>query len=327
MRANLLSQSSLVRSLVPGVDPVVSPADPLMGDWWADRSRGDFNRESTLATAGAIKRYARNPPHHKVELGRWLLTPEGQGVRLKQFTGSGADSPDSAAVEFFSTWDGRPWADPNGPAFVGQLVQHWRLAPNVVLRLVLNNFAPAERLEWGIYAASPDGRMLAVTSWGCQAPEHGDLLMFNKQGIAAVAESRPHPASTRAGETSVARPAAALLNSPLLGVWIAADRGSASDNRGDGAAVHVIPTELRFRREGEGVREDQLGALEAITPLVSSWLVDPHLVVRRAIQSGRPLWTVFVISQDGARMVLTSWEEQTPEDQHSRAYSKQNAGL
>src|SRR6202035_3022290 len=119
MSANRQSQTTLVKSPVSGMDPAVSPSDPVMGVWWADRSKGYQHRSASTGARTSIKRYGACAPHGQGEFGKWVFTPEGQGVRLQHFTGNGPDSPEAARVDFFSTWDGRPWADPYGPAFLG----------------------------------------------------------------------------------------------------------------------------------------------------------------------------------------------------------------
>ncbi len=162
----------------PGVNPAVSPQDPIMGTWRADPSRSRCAESDGTAER---KRYGARPPKNG-ELRQWRFMPEGQGVRLQHFTDRDTDAAGPALVDFFSTWDGRPWADPHGPAFLGELVQHWYVDPRLIIRLVLDNVAPPERLEWSAYAVSADGRTLAVTSWGHVSPEVRALHAFDRHG-------------------------------------------------------------------------------------------------------------------------------------------------
>jgi hypothetical protein len=324
------------------VDPAVSPADPVMGVWWADRSKGYLDR----GAAAPIKRYGACAPYRKGELGKWVFAPEGQGVRLQHFTGSGPDSPNAALIDFFSTWDGRPWADPHGPAFPGQLVQHWRLDPCLVVRLVLDNVAPAERLEWSAYAISTDGRTLAVTSWDPATPERHDLLVFNKQGGPDFEKSRTgSPAPTGAEP-----PAGVLPTDPILGVWTADTREPPLRAEQDVALPRTAGRKLRFEQEGDGVREEHFAGAAVTTPVtsffyrfdgseyprpdtpamteqVTSWKIDPYMIIRRlGTKNRRSNWSLYAITADGSKMVVTSWDEGTSYDQHVQVFRKEIGG-
>lgn len=346
MCANRPSQLTLVKSPVPGMYPTVSPADPVMGVWWADRSKGYLDRSA----ATSIKRYGACAPHRKGEFGKWVFTPEGQGVRLQHFTGNGPDSPDAALIDFFSTWDGRPWADPYGPAFLGQLVQHWRLDPCLTVRLVLDNVAPAERLEWTTYAISTDGRTLAVTSWDHATPERHDLLVFNKHGGQGIEDSRSDSGSPAPRTTAAEPPASVLPTDPILGVWIADAKESSLRAEQDVALPGTAGRKLRFEREGDGVREEHFGGAAVTTPVtsffyrfdgseyprpgtpamteqVTSWKIDPYMVIRRVgTKNRRSNWSIYAIAVDGSRMVVTSWDEGTSYDQHIQVFRKKIGG-
>jgi len=334
---------TLVKSPVPGVDPLVSSADPVMGVWWADRSRGYLDRDA----ATSIKRYGTSAPHRKGELGKWVFTPEGQGVRLQHFTGSGSDSPAAALIDFFSTWEGRPWADPHGPAFLGQLVQHWRLDPCLIVRLVLDNVAPAERLEWTTYAIATDGSTLAVTSWDHATPGRHDLLVFNKQVGQGVEDSGAGVGGPVLRTTAADPPASVLPTDPILGVWIADATDSSPRARQDVALPGTAGRKLRFEAAGDGVREEHIAGAEvatsvtsffhrfdgseyprsdtaAMTERVASWKIDPYLMIRRiGTQDRRSTWSLYAIAVDGSSMAVTSWDERTPYDQHIQVFRKE----
>jgi hypothetical protein len=337
---------TLVESPVPGVDPAISAADPVMGVWWADRSKGYLDR----GVATPIQRYGMRAPHDKGELGKWVFTPEGRGVRLQHFTGNGPDSPDAALIDFFSTWDGRPWADPHGPAFPGQLVQHWRLDPCMVVRLVLDNVAPAERLEWTTYAISTDRSTLAVTSWDHATPGRHDLLVFNKHGGRDPGDSGSSLGSPAPRTTAAEPPASVLPTDPILGVWIAAAREPPLRAEQVVTLPGIAGRKLRFEREADGVREEHFGGAAATTPVtsfvyrfdgseyprpdtpamterVTSWKIDPYMVIRRlGTKNRRSNWSIYAIAVDGSSMVVTSWDEGTPYDQHIRVFTRQIGG-
>jgi len=340
MSVNGKAQLTLIASPVPGVDPVVSSADPVIGVWWADRSKGSLE-----GATPPIKRYGACAPRRD-ELGKWVFTPEGQGVRLQHFTGNGPDSPDAALIDFFSTWDGRPWADPNGPAFLGQLVQHWRLSARMVVRLVLDNVVPAERLEWTTYAISTDGRTLAVTSWNNAAPERHDLLVFEKQGDRGADDS-----DFVGSRSAAAEPAAKMLaTEPILGVWIADAQEPPPLADPEVALLGSSIRRLRFEREGDGLREEDFGDTAATPPIASifhrfdgamhsgrdapatteqatSWKIDPCMLIRRVgTESQRSIWTTYAIATTGSSMVMTSWDEATPSDQRVQVFRKDSEG-
>jgi len=350
MRANRQSQVTLVNSPVSGVDPAVSPSDPIMGEWWADRSKGYLDRSAATGTQTSIKRYGVCAPHGKGDLGKWVFAPEGQGVRLQQFAGSGPDSPDAALIDFFSTWDGRPWADPYGPAFLGQLVQHWRLDPRMIVRLVVDNVAPAERLEWMTYTVSTDGRTLAVTSWDHATPELHDLMVFNKQAGEGSEDSRSGLGSPARRATVAEPPASVLPTDPILGVWIT-DAKESSLRAAQGVALaETAGRKLRFEREGDGIREERFGRDAITTPVSSffyrfdgseypgpgtpttteqltSWKIDPYMVIRRvATKNRRSNWSMYALAVDGSRMVVTSWDEETTHDRHMQVFRRDIGG-
>jgi hypothetical protein len=306
MYANEPLRLTLVKSPVPGVDAVVSPADPVMGEWRADRSKGYLDQTAAATTTALIKRYGTRAQHGKGELGKWMFTPEGQGVRLQYFVDTGPDSSESALADFFSTWDGRPWADPYGPAFVGQLVQHWRLDRCMIVRLVLDNVTPAERLEWMTYAISTDGRTLAATSWDHAIPERHDLLVFNKHD-----GDSHYPSESRASRVIVVEPSASMLETdPILGDWVAATQEGGHR-----------PEQASFFHRFNGSEHPE--AAPSITEYLTSWKIDPCIIVRRVrTRNQRSYWSIYALTEDGSKMVVTSWDEAAPYDRHIQAFGR-----
>ena len=164
---------------VAGCDPVIAVDDPILGLW---RLTGQGGHD--VKASRAARRYGARAPA-LAELVAWQFALEGQGVRSRCFV-AGDDAADAskAAVSCFATLDGRPWADPYGPAFLGQLVQQWRLDPHLIVRLVLDNVAPLERQTWSLFAVAADGATLTVTSWNEADPRDRTLLTLERQGTA-----------------------------------------------------------------------------------------------------------------------------------------------
>jgi hypothetical protein len=260
---------------------------------------------------------------------------------LQYFVDTGPDSSESALADFFSTWDGRPWADPYGPAFVGQLVQHWRLDRCMIVRLVLDNVTPAERLEWMTYAISTDGRTLAATSWDHAIPERHDLLVFNKHD-----GDSHYPSESRASRVIVVEPSASMLETdPILGDWVAATQEGGHRPEQDLVLPGTGVCNLRFELERDGVREKYFGKVGDTTPIASffhrfngsehpeaapsiteyltSWKIDPCIIVRRVrTRNQRSYWSIYALTEDGSKMVVTSWDEAAPYDRHIQAFGR-----
>ena len=302
--------SGLVTAPVSGVDPRVNPDDPMMGTWLADLGRSRLERVRSVA---APMRYGALPPMRRT-LGRWRFTPEGQGVRLQQFADRDLESPDAASIDFFSTWDGRPWADPQGPAYLGELVQHWRLDTRVVVRLVLDNVAPPERREWMICTASTNGTLLAVMAWRDAEPAAQDLCVFIRHGIANVLRGGscgrwPQTSSTDniAGRLFSGRWHEEVEN-PLdlqSEVHFAPEAGGLTERRFVDPRAPAVAL-IHHRSDGQPHKD----AEDATT---TSWWIDPHLLVRKTIiESERTSWNVYAVANDRTTMVITSWDETNP---------------
>ena len=305
---------------VSGVDPCVNPDDPMMGIWLMDLGRSRPERARGVATP---MRYGAIPPIRST-LGRWQFTPEGQGVRLQQFADRDPESLDAASIDFFSTWDGRPWADPQGPAFLGELVQHMRLDARLVVRLVLDNVAPPERREWMICATSTNGTLLAVTAWHSAEPAARNLYVFKKHGIANV----PRGGSCdRWAQTSGADH---VVWSLFSGRWheevqnpldlqsevrFALEAGWLTERHFVDPLAPAVAL-IRHRLDGETHQD-----VEDAT--ATSWWIDPHLLVRKTIiNSERTTWSVYAVANDRATMVITKWDEANPAAQDITRLSK-----
>ena len=312
--------SGLVTAPVSGIDPCVNPDDPMMGTWLADLGRSRPERARSVATP---MRYGALPPMRRT-LGRWRFTPEGQGVRLQQFADMDPESADAASIDFFSTWDGRPWADPQGPAYLGELVQHWRLDARLVVRLVLDNVAPPERREWMICAVSTTGTLLAVTAWRNAEPAARDLCVFKRHGIADVLRGG---SCGRSAQTSGTDDIAGRLFSgrwheepenPLdlqSEVHFALEAGELTERRFVDPRAPAVAL-INHRSDGQPHQDVE----DATT---TSWWIDPHLLVRKKIiESERTTWSVYAVANDQTKMVITGWDETNPAAQAITRLSK-----
>src|SRR5882762_2411743 len=139
----------------------------------------------------------------------------------------------------------------------------------MIVRLVLDNVVPAERLEWMTYAISTDGRTLAATSWDHATPERHDLLVFNKHGGQGLEDSRSGFNSPAPRTTAAEPPASVLPTDPILGVWITDAKESSLRAEQDLALPGTVGRKLRFEREGTGIREEHFAGAEVTTPVTS----------------------------------------------------------
>lgn len=277
---------TLVRSLVASTEPIPSADEPLLGEWLETDKAADTQR--------------------------WVWTAEGEGVRHQQFAGVSAEGP---MVECYATWDGRPWADPDGPALIGQLVQTWRVAPGLIIRLVLDNVAPPERLRWETFAVSADGETLATAAWPVDAPDRRQVRRFTKSGKATPREPRP-------ARTSVPSPAVAG-DEPLIGSWTADDEASKGrTTRATGEfRLGSSGIERRFQPTGDGLSHSE-GEPSGTT----FWRIDPRLYVQRVERADAgTMWAIHALSGDGKTLTTISWADDEPADAMVKTFTKSPA--
>jgi hypothetical protein len=87
------------------------------------------------------------------------------------------DAAPTAARSYFFRSDGKEYPDPYGPGR-GEIANHWRPSPYVMVRLVKTNGKPT---EWVTYAVSSDGNVLTTTEWDPATPEKHMIQVYDRQ--------------------------------------------------------------------------------------------------------------------------------------------------
>jgi hypothetical protein len=132
--------------------------DPIFGTWKMDLSKSVNNR------AGDHEPY---PVVHTR-----ILAPDGDGLRNTLIT----DPAKPPAYSYSAKLDGREYPDPL-PRGEKKTLTHWRLGPDMIVRLEKANGKPA---EWAIYTVSSDGNVFTSTSWAPEHPELQDVQVFTR---------------------------------------------------------------------------------------------------------------------------------------------------
>jgi hypothetical protein len=126
---------------------------PIFGTWKMDQAKSVNNRGGD---------HASYPTQHKR-----ILTPEGDGLRNSLY-----NNPTSApSYSYSAKFDGKDHPDPRTPG------AHWRLAPDLIVRLQKTN---GKASEWVIYTVSSDGKVFTSVSWVPTNPELQDLQVFTR---------------------------------------------------------------------------------------------------------------------------------------------------
>ena len=133
-------------------------ADPIFGTWKMDQTKSVNNRGGD---------HAAYPTQHMR-----ILAPESGGLR-NTLVNSPASSP---AYSYSGKFDGKNHPDPRFPD-KDQTLAHWRLAPDLIVRLQKTNGKPS---EWVIYTVSSDGKVFTSISWVPTNPELQDLQVFTR---------------------------------------------------------------------------------------------------------------------------------------------------
>jgi hypothetical protein len=134
------------------------PADPIFGRWMMDQTKSVNNRRGDHATY---------PTQHMR-----ILMQEGDGLRNTL-----ANSPTSSPEYSYSAkFDGKDHPDPRTPG-KDQKLTHWRLAPDLIVRLQKTN---GKASEWVIYTVSSDGKVFTSVSWEPSHPELQDVQVFTR---------------------------------------------------------------------------------------------------------------------------------------------------
>jgi hypothetical protein len=133
-------------------------ADPIFGTWKMNQTKSVNNRGGN---------HALYPTQHTR-----ILAPEAGGLRNTL-----AYTPTSSPVYSYSAkFDGKDHADPRTPG-KDQTLAHWRLAPDLIVRLQKTNGEPS---EWVIYTVSSDGSVFTSISWVPSNPDLQDLQVFTR---------------------------------------------------------------------------------------------------------------------------------------------------
>ena len=343
----------LVAEGVAGTDPRVSWLDPGIGEWWIDPSLCYYDRSFPVPPAAddwnPLNRQGRRPTSGAggIGVGKWVLVPEGEGLRSMFFFGNGPDSPTTPMMQYFATLDGTPWADPHSTLLPGQLAQLWRLDPRMTVRLVLNNRTPEHgRFEWAVYAPSTDGKVFACTSWDAATPDRHNLQVFrkhlgsvyNRDGLGA-----PEAVVTRGGA-----PARLRDDDPLFGTWLIDESRSsflrAGQDIADSRPAVIARQKLVFRRNGDWVSGTTFATPGSDEPNTRSswrfdaieypedetgdrtatwWMIDPQTIIRRGRVGGVTReWSLHALSEDKAMLAVTSWDQDRPYDRDIEVFRK-----
>jgi hypothetical protein len=133
-------------------------ADPIFGTWKMDQAKSVNHR------AGAQERYSTQ--HTRI------LALENGGLRNTLYY----DPASPPNYSYAAPLDGKEHPDPRTPG-KDQTLAHWRLAPDLIVRLQKTNGKPS---EWVVYTVSSDGSVFTSISWVPSNPELQDLQVFTR---------------------------------------------------------------------------------------------------------------------------------------------------
>jgi hypothetical protein len=136
----------------------VESTDPIFGTWKMDQAKSVNNRGGD---------HAAYPTQHMR-----ILASEADGLR-NTLSYSPTSSP---TYSYSAKFDGKDHADPRTPG-KDQTLAHWRLAPELIVRLQKTN---GKASEWVIYTVSSDGKVFTSVSWVPTNPELQDLQVFTR---------------------------------------------------------------------------------------------------------------------------------------------------
>ena len=132
--------------------------DPIFGTWKMDQAKSLNNRGGN---------HAVYPTQHMR-----ILASEADGLR-NTLSYSPTSSP---TYSYSAKFDGKDHPDPRTPG-KDQTLAHWRLAPDLIVRLQKTN---GKASEWVIYTVSSDGKVFSSISWVPTNPELQDLQVFTR---------------------------------------------------------------------------------------------------------------------------------------------------
>ena len=134
-------------------------ADPIFGTWKMDQAKSFSHR-------------ADENPTFTTQHTR-ILTQEGDDGIRNTLVNSPTSSP---AYSYSGKLDGKEYPDPRGRG-KDQTLTHWRLGPDLIVRLQKTNGKPS---EWAIYTVSSDGKVFTSISWVPTNPELQDFQVFTR---------------------------------------------------------------------------------------------------------------------------------------------------
>ena len=133
-------------------------AGPIFGTWKMDQAK-------------SFSRRADEKPIFDTQHTRILAQEGDDGVRNTLI-----NSPTSApAYSYSAKLDGKEYPDPRGRK--DMTLTHWRLAPDLIVRLQKTNGKPS---EWVIYTVSSDGKIFTSMSWVPANPDLQDFQVFTR---------------------------------------------------------------------------------------------------------------------------------------------------
>ena len=134
--------------------------DPMVGTW-----KLNLAKSNTFGSDGALVPATRPATR--------LMAVEKDGYHMTTFD----DATPNAARSYFFRTDGKDYPDPHGPG-KGEMADHWRATPYVIVRLVKANGKPT---EWNTYAVSSNGNELITTMWDPATPDKHMIQVYERQ--------------------------------------------------------------------------------------------------------------------------------------------------
>jgi len=133
-------------------------AGPIFGTWKMDQAKSFSHRTD-------------EKPTFETQHTRILAREGDDGLRNTLIN----DPTSSPAYSYPAKLDGKEYPDPRGRA--DQTLTHWRLAPDLIVRLQKKDGKPS---EWVIYTVSTDGKVFTSISWLPANPELQDFQVFTR---------------------------------------------------------------------------------------------------------------------------------------------------
>ena len=161
-RAGLVAVTLAALLLVhlPDFGQAAGSGNPLFGTWEMDQAK-------------SVNHRSKQNPTYTTQHTR-IMTQEGDaGFRNILFNGPATSAP---AYSYSAQLDGKEYPDPRARD-KNQTLTHWRLAPDLIVRLQKTDGKPS---EWAIYTVSSDGKVLASTSWVPTDPDLQDFQVFTR---------------------------------------------------------------------------------------------------------------------------------------------------